>query len=105
MSFASDIQAVTLDVSGQAIEGRTRLGGVYFVAGSNSGEIVFHDGEDDQAPVRLKLASPGDDQSDNVIFPEAGILFPNGVYVDFDQAASVTLFFYGGAAYVAPPSP
>jgi hypothetical protein len=36
----------------------------------------------------------------DLIFPDMGVLFDNGVYIDIADAEveSVTLFFYGGVA-------
>lgn len=107
MSFASDLSAVTKTTSEgiQAINGRTRVQGMYFLASDTEGTINLHDGEDSQAPLLLSLATAGDDASTDIFLPDAGILFKHGVFLDFDEAVSVTLFFYGGAAAPDPLPP
>ena len=103
MSIASNIQAVTRTVSGLAIAGRTRVNGVYFSQSSAATEIKLLDGASDGA-VLLNLPLPAVNQSSDVMIPDMGILFPNGVYLDTD-AEAVTLFFEGGAAQQDPPPP
>jgi len=107
MSFASDLSAVTKSTTGgvQAINGRTRIQGVYYLSTDTTGTIDFYDGEDNQAKLVLSIATPGTEDAHDIFLPDAGILFKNGVYLEFDQASSVTLFFYGGAEAPDPPPP
>jgi hypothetical protein len=107
MSFASDLLAVTKTTQGgiQAINGRTRVQGMYFLAGDTVGVINLHDGDDASAPLRMSIATSDDEASSDIFLPDAGILFKNGVFLDFDEAASVTLFFYGGAVVPDPTPP
>jgi len=107
MSFASDLSAVTKDTSGgiQAINGRTRVQGIYYLAGSTGGSIKLYDGTANTDPLVVELATPDGDSAHDIFLPDAGILFKKGVYLDFDDATSVTMFFYGGAVAPDPPPP
>jgi hypothetical protein len=100
MSFASDLSAVTKTTQDgvQAIEGRTRIQGMYYLAGNVEGTIKCYDGTDGNSDLVLEIATPATSDANDIFLPDAGILFKEGVYLDFDEAASVTIFFYGGAA-------
>ena len=100
MSIASNIQAVTRTVSGLAIAGRTRVNGVYFSQTDAATKIELYDGSESGA-LLLNLPLPAIDQSSDVMIPDMGILFPNGVYLDTD-ATAVTIFFEGGAGQPDP---
>jgi hypothetical protein len=107
MSFASDLSAVTKDTAGgiQAISGRTRVQGIYYVASATAGSIKLYDGTANTDPLVVELATPDDEGANDILLPDAGILFKEGVFLDFDEATSVTLFFYGGAVAPDPPPP
>jgi hypothetical protein len=107
MSFASDLSSVTKSIADglQAINGRTRVQGIYYVAGATAGVIKLYDGDAATDPLIVELATPDDEGAHDIFLPDAGILFKEGVYLDFDEATSVTLFFYGGAAAADPPPP
>jgi hypothetical protein len=102
MSFASDIKAVTADATAQVIDGRSRVQGIYFVSDSVPGSIELRSGGVTGELV-VSLATPGDSSSDNVILPDAGLLFKDGVHATIADVESVTLFFYGGAPTPPPP--
>jgi hypothetical protein len=102
MSFASDIKAVTADATAQVIDGRSRVQGIYFVSTDGEGTIELRSGGVTGELV-VSLVTPGDDSSDNVILPDAGLLFKDGVHATLTDVASVTLFYYGGAPTPAPP--
>ena len=101
MSFASDIKAVTTDATAQVIDGRSRVQGIYFVSGEAVGSIELRSGGTEGSLV-LSLATPGAPFSDNVILPDAGLLFKDGVHATLDGVDSVTLFYYGGAETPIP---
>jgi hypothetical protein len=100
MSIASNIQAVTRTVSGLAIAGRTRVGGVYFSQLDTATYIKLTNGAAD-GEVLLNLPLPAIEQSSDVMIPDNGILFPDGAYLDTD-AEAVTIFFEGGAGQPDP---
>jgi len=93
MSFASDISAVTKTTSDDAISGRTRVQGVYYTcsntASSTSGGTAL-----------ITINTPAAAGAVDLIFPDDGILFSSGVFIDLADAEvkSVTLLFVGGAA-------
>lgn len=103
MSY-SNLSAVTVTAAGQAIEGRTRVAAIYYTCTDTASSLDLINGSTDEGPVVVSLNTPAADGAVDVILPDMGVLFENGVYVDLADAnvLSVTLFFYGGAAYVAP---
>jgi len=97
---ASNIFSVYKAASGQAINGRTRVCGLYFThsAGGPS-TIDFHNGDADTDPVLMKVSSTTVADSQNFVIPDQGLLFTDGVYVKFGATVlSVTILFEGGAA-------
>ena len=97
MSFASDLQSVTRTGDAQMINGRTRVQAIYFVSTGSAGSIRLYDGTDNSTDPEMLIASPASVGSTDLILPDAGLLFKQGVYMDLDNVTSVTLFFYGGA--------
>ena len=97
MSFASDLQSVTRTGDAQMINGRTRVQAIYYVSTNTAGSIRLYDGTDNTPDPEVTLASPASAGAVDVILPDAGLLFKEGVYMDLSNVTSVTLFFYGGA--------
>ena len=97
MSFASDLQSVTRTGDSQMINGRTRVQAIYYVSTTSAGYIRLYDGTDSTPDPEVTLASPASAGAVDVILPDAGLLFKEGVYMDLSNVTSVTLFFYGGA--------
>ena len=97
MSFASDLQSVTRTADAQMINGRTRVQAIYYVSTSSAGYIRLYDGTDSTPDPELTIASPASAGAVDIILPDAGLLFKQGVYMDLSNVTSVTLFFYGGA--------
>ena len=97
MSFASDLQSVTRTADAQMIEGRTRVQAIYYVSTGSAGFIKLYDGTTSTSFPETTIATPATVGAVDIILPEAGLLFKEGVYMDLDNVTSVTLFFYGGA--------
>ena len=97
MSFASDLQSVTRTGDAQMINGRTRVQAIYYVSTGSAGTIRLYDGTDNTPDPEVLLATPAVVGSVDLILPDAGLLFKEGVYMDLSNVTSVTLFFYGGA--------
>lgn len=97
MSFASDLQSVTRTGDAQMINGRTRVQAIYYVSTNTAGTIRLYDGTDNTPDPEVLLATPASVGSVDLILPDAGLLFKEGVYMDLSNVTSVTLFFYGGA--------
>lgn len=98
MSF-SNIKSVQKTGSDDAVSGRTRLLGVYFTNTATASTVVLKDGGS-TGTARLSLATPASAGSQDLLIPDMGILFEDGIYIDFGSAevTSVTLLFEGGAA-------
>lgn len=97
---ASNILTVYKTASGQAINGRVRVCGLYFTHGASGPSTVdFHDGDADTDPLIMKLSSTTVADSQNFVIPDQGILFKDGVYIKFGATiTSITVLFEGGAA-------
>lgn len=99
MSFASDIKSVTKTSDDDAIAGRTRVQGLYYTCDSTASFFELKNGTTSGGPVLTKIHTPGSAGAYDIIFPDNGILFDSGVFIDFNDAhvTSVTLLFCGGA--------
>jgi hypothetical protein len=82
MSFASDISAVTKTCS------------------STASSFSLKNGSTSAGPALITINTPAAAGAVDLIFPDDGILFSDGVYIDIADAevTSVTLLFVGGAA-------
>lgn len=100
MSFASDVSAVTKTESDAAISGRTRVQGVYYTCSSTASSFSLKNGSTSGGTALLTIHSPAAAGAVDLIFPDDGILFKDGVYIDIadTEIDSVTLLFVGGAA-------
>jgi hypothetical protein len=98
MSF-SNIKSVQKTASAAAVSGRTRLLGVYFTNTATASTLVLKDGGS-SGTARLSLVTPAAAGSQDLLIPDMGILFEDGIYITFGSAevTSVTLLFEGGAA-------
>lgn len=95
---ASNIKSVQKTESAAAVSGRTRLLGVYFTNTATASSVVLKDGGT-SGTARLSLITPASAGAQDLIIPDMGILFENGIYITFGSAdvTSVTLLFEGGA--------
>ena len=97
---ASNIQAVTKTADAHAIAGRTRVIGVYFTNTATGSSFTLKNGSTSAGTALLTINTPAAAGASDLIIPDMGILFDDGVFIDvFDvNVTSVTLLFYGGAA-------
>lgn len=95
----SNIKSVQKTASAAAVSGRTRLLGVYFTNTATASSVTLKDGGS-SGTARLSLLTPAAAGSQDLIIPDMGILFEDGIYITFGSAevTSVTLLFEGGAA-------
>ncbi len=99
MSF-SNLSTVTKTANDQAIAGRTRVIGIYFTCTDTASSFELRNGDADIDPVLVTINTPAAAGANDLIIPDMGILFEDGVFIDLADAnvESVTLIFYGGAA-------
>ena len=99
MSFASDIQAVRKTATGDAVNGRTRLAGLYFTHTATPATITLRSGGSG-GTTKFAITSPAAAGSQDLIIPDNGILFESGIHITLSSAeiTSITLLFVGGAA-------
>ena len=98
MSFGSDVKAKTVTTSGDAVNGRTRIQGIYYTCDSTASSFSLKTGGSSGATV-LQVYTPASPVGQDLIIPDDGILATDGVYVDFADAhvTSVTVLYVGGA--------
>ncbi len=99
MSFASDISSVSKTTTAQAVNGRSRLAGLYFTHSATPATLTLRSGGAG-GTVLFTITSPAAIGSQDMIIPDNGILFPDGIHITFSSAeiTSATLLFVGGAA-------
>ena len=99
MSY-SNLLAVTKAADDDAIAGRTRVAAIYYTCGSTASSFQLKNGATTAAPTLVDIKTPASAGANDIIFPDMGVLFDEGVFIEFADAnvTSVTLFFYGGAA-------
>ena len=97
---ASNIQAVTKTADAHAIAGRTRVIGVYFTNTATASSFALKNGSTSSGTALITINTPAAAGSSDLIIPDMGILFDDGVFIDVNDVnvTSVTLLFYGGAA-------
>jgi hypothetical protein len=105
MSF-SNIQSVQKTTTAQAVDGRARLLGVYFTHTNTPATLTLRSGGASGVS-RLAITSPATADSQDLILPDMGILFEDGIHITVSSAniTSVTLLFEGGAVAPEPPPP
>jgi hypothetical protein len=98
MSF-SNIQSVTKTADASAVVGRCRLYGVYFTNSATASSFSLKNGTTGAGTALLTVNTPAAAGGQDLMIPDAGILFDSGIYVDVADAevTSVTLLFAGGA--------
>jgi hypothetical protein len=103
----SNLSSVTKTASNHAIAGRTRVIGIYFTNTGTASSFELKNGSSGSGTALVTINTPAAIGAGDIIIPDMGILFDEGVYVDLADAnvESVTLFFYGGAAVADPPPP
>ena len=96
---ASNIQSVQKTTSAQGVNGRSRLLGLYYTHTATPATLSLRNGTV-SGTVLLAMTSPAAAGSQDLIIPDAGILFENGIYIQVSSAdiTSITLLFEGGAA-------
>ena len=98
MSFASDIQAKTLTAAGTAVNGRSRIAGVYYISTGTADTITFKNGA--SGATVMTLPSPPVAGAHDLLIPDNGIVCADEIYVSFDptKVTSVVVLFVGGKA-------
>ena len=96
---ASNIQAVTKTADAHAIAGRTRVVGMYFTNTGTGSSFVLKNGSTSSGTALVTINTPAAAGASDIIIPDMGILFDEGVFIDVSGAdvTSVTLLFQGGA--------
>lgn len=95
---SSNIQSVQKLTSVKAVNGRTRLLGVYFSHTATPATLTLKNGSN-SGSAKLTMTTPSSAGSQDLIIPDTGILFEDGIFISLSAAdiTSVTLLFEGGA--------
>lgn len=98
MSFASDVKAKTVTATGDAVNGRTRVQGIYYTCGGTAAAITLKTGGS-SGTVIMEVKTPAAAGAYDIIIPDDGILAVDGVHVTFSSAEvlSATVLYVGGA--------
>lgn len=104
---ASNIQSVTKTADAHAVAGRCRVLGVYYTCTNTGASFELKDGSTSGATAKMSIVTPAAAGAYDIIMPDMGILFENGVFIDVSGAnvTSVTVLFEGGAVVPPPPPP
>ncbi len=99
MSY-SNLLAVTKTADDDAITGRTRVAAIYYTCSGTASSFQLKNGTTTGATTLVDIKTPASAGAYDLIFPDMGVLFDSGVFIEFADAnvTSVTLFFYGGVA-------
>lgn len=99
MSIASNLQSVTKTADAAAISGRSRINGIYYTCGATASSFSLKNGATSGATALVTINTPASAGAYDIMIPDMGILFTDGVFIDVADAnvLSVTLFFEGGA--------
>ena len=99
MSYCN-LSAVTKTESDHAIAGRTRVAAIYYTCSATASSFSLKNGSTSGATALVTITTPAAAGAVDLIFPDMGVLFDQGVFIDVadTEVESVTLFFYGGAA-------
>ena len=101
MSISSNLQTVTKTgaFTAGAISGRTRINGIYYTCNNTASRIDFHNGSSGAGTPQTVIYTPAAAGAYDIIIPDMGLLFKDGVFLEFSaNVLSVTLLFEGGAA-------
>jgi len=96
----SNISAVTKTSDDDAITGRTRVAVIYYTCEDTASSFSLKNGSTSAGTALVTINTPGAAGAYDIILPDMGVVFDQGVFIDFNNAnvTSVTLFFYGGVA-------
>ena len=89
----SDVKSVNITATGSAFAGPARVVGIWFVAdGVGAGNLVLSDGSG--GATKLDLDTIPTATNDLVPIPDAGIHFPNGLWVTTKTNITSATIFY-----------
>ena len=98
MSFASDVKSKTVTATGDMVNGRTRVQGIYYTCGGTAAAITLKTGGSG-GTVIMEVKTPAAAGAYDIIIPDDGLLATEGVHATLSSAEvlSVTLLYVGGA--------
>ena len=98
MSFASDLKAKTVTATGDMVNGRTRVQGIYYTCTGTAALITLKTGGS-SGTVVMEVRTPPAAGAYDIIIPDDGILAIDGVHATLSSAEvlSVTVLYVGGA--------
>lgn len=93
MAMQTDVKSVTLTSTNTAVNYRSRVKAVYYVAGASAGSVVVKDGGSGGTTV-LDIATPASATSvQYILMPGEGVLCLTNIYVTITNATSVMIVY------------
>jgi hypothetical protein len=98
MSFGSDVKSKTVIATGDMVNGRTRIQGIYYTCTGTAALITLKTGGSGGTTV-MEVRTPPAAGAYDIIIPDDGILATDGVHATLSSAdvLSVTVLYVGGA--------
>lgn len=98
MSFGSDVKSKTVIATGDMVNGRTRIQGIYYTCTGTAALITLKTGGSSGTTV-MEVRTPPAAGAYDIIIPDDGILATDGVHATLSSAdvLSVTVLYVGGA--------
>lgn len=88
-----DIFTSTLTSSGEVTDNRSRVRGIYYVAGGTAGSVQIRDGGA-SGTIKINIATPASATATQWIdFPGRGVVFGTDVYVTISNVTSVMVVY------------
>lgn len=92
MSYSSDGKSARLTSSGEVYAGPGRVRLIHWLEGSTAGTITVRDGGATGTVVAV-IDTAGAESTDSISLDEAPLRCETSIYVEFDQAVGVTVFY------------
>lgn len=93
MTMQTDVKSAYLAADGILLAGRTRLRGVTVTTAVAGAALIIYDNASAASGAVLITLSTGFAGSYAITIPGEGILAVNGMYLDINGAAGVTVFY------------
>ena len=93
MAMQYDVQAAYRTSDGALVAGRTRIKGAFIaVSSAGAAAVIYDNASAASGDVLLTIPAAAVGQH-SIIIPGEGILAENGVYIDINGVAAITLFY------------
>lgn len=94
MSMQGDLRAVRITSTGSVYAGRARVRKLVFVTTATAGTLILRNGSV-SGTILLQIDTPAAAGLHDVIVPEIGMLFQDGIHATLTNISSLTTMFTG----------